>query len=415
MATSIVMPKLGMTMTEGTVEEWLKQPGDTVKEGEGIVTISSDKLTSEVEATADGVLLKIIKDVTEEAAVGEPIGILGQDGEEVGEGVSTAEETKTEQEPEVHQETIQRSELNDQANQKVDGPQRKRRISPAARKKAKALAIDISNVTGTGPKGRITRRDIEQAAKQQAAATIIEEQTVENQTAQKKAAHVSGLSPMRKSIATNMQYSLATTAQLTLHRKVDITDLLVFQKKMRAEAAENNLDIKLTLTVFLARAVTLSLQQHPEVNTHLIDEQLHQYDVVHLGIATSLENGLVVPVVKHTERLPLGSLAEQIKQVTESAREGKNAELNGATFTISNLGALGVEYFTPILNPPESGILGVGSFIKEFTLGENEAVKHKISLPLSLTFDHRVLDGSPAAAFLNTIAHYLAKPYLLLL
>ncbi|API93584.1 MULTISPECIES: dihydrolipoamide acetyltransferase family protein [Virgibacillus] len=411
MATSIVMPKLGMTMTEGTVEEWLKQPGDTVKEGEGIVTISSDKLTSEVEAPADGVLLKIIKDVTEEATVGEPIGIVGQDGEEVGEAVSNVEETKTEQEPEVHQETIQQSEL----NQKMDGPQRKKRISPAARKKAKALAIDISNITGTGPKGRITRRDIEQAAKQQAAATIMEEQTVEKQTAQEKATHVTGLSSMRKSIATNMQQSLANTAQLTLHRKADITDLLVFQNKMRAEAAENGLDIKLTLTVFLARAVTLSLQQHPEVNTHLIDEQLHQYDVVHLGIATSLENGLVVPVVKHAERLPLGSLAEQIKLVTESAREGKNVELNGATFTISNLGAQGVEYFTPILNPPESGILGVGTFIKEFALGENEAVKQKISLPLSLTFDHRVLDGAPAAAFLNTIAHYLANPYLLLL
>ncbi|GIP62429.1 dihydrolipoamide acetyltransferase component of pyruvate dehydrogenase complex [Virgibacillus pantothenticus] len=411
MATSIVMPKLGMTMTEGTVEEWLKQPGDTVKEGEGIVTISSDKLTSEVEAPADGVLLKIIKDVTEEATVGEPIGIVGQDGEEVGEAVSNVEETKTEQEPEVHQETIQQSEL----NQKMDGPQRKKRISPAARKKAKALAIDISNITGTGPKGRITRRDIEQAAKQQAAATIMEEQTVEKQTAQEKATHVTGLSSMRKSIATNMQQSLANTAQLTLHRKADITDLLVFQNKMRAEAAENGLDIKLTLTVFLARAVTLSLQQHPEVNTHLIDEQLHQYDVVHLGIATSLENGLVVPVVKHAERLPLGSLAEQIKLVTESARKGKNVELNGATFTISNLGAQGVEYFTPILNPPESGILGVGTFIKEFALGENEAVKQKISLPLSLTFDHRVLDGAPAAAFLNTIAHYLANPYLLLL
>ncbi|WP_258871331.1 dihydrolipoamide acetyltransferase family protein [Virgibacillus dokdonensis] len=220
---------------------------------------------------------------------------------------------------------------------------------------------------------------------------------------------------MRKSIAANMQHSLETTAQLTLHRKADITNLLAFQKKMRTEAAENNLDLKLTLTVFLARAVTLSLQTHPEVNTHLINDQLHQFEEVHLGIATSLEDGLVVPVVKHAERLPLGSLAKQMKHVTETAREGKNADLSGATFTISNLGAQGIEYFTPILNPPESGILGVGTFVKELTLDENEQVKQITSLPLSLTFDHRVLDGAPAAAFLNTIAHYLAKPYLLLL
>ncbi|SHH32567.1 dihydrolipoamide acetyltransferase family protein [Virgibacillus chiguensis] len=416
MATSILMPKLGMTMTEGTVEEWLKQPGDTVKEGEGIVTISSDKLTSEVEAPADGILLKVIKNVSEEAEVGESIGIVGQAGEEVGEATSTFEKEKTEPTAEVQEKAVQQVENQSEGHQDMKGPQRKRRISPAARKKAKALSVDVSKVTGTGPKGRITRRDIEQVAEQQVAATTTEEQvTTKPAVHEEEAMQVQGMSAMRKSIAANMQHSLETTAQLTLHRKADITNLLVFQKKMRTEAAENNLDLKLTLTVFLARAVTLSLQAHPEVNTHLIHDQLHQFEEVHLGIATSLEEGLVVPVVKHAERLPLGSLAKQMKHVTETAREGKNANLSGATFTISNLGAQGIEYFTPILNPPESGILGVGTFVKELTLDENEQVKQITSLPLSLTFDHRVLDGAPAAEFLNTIAHYLAKPYLLLL
>ncbi|MFU0792027.1 MAG: 2-oxo acid dehydrogenase subunit E2 [Virgibacillus proomii] len=415
MATTIVMPKLGMTMTEGTIEEWLKKPGDAVEQGEGIATISSDKLTSEVEAPEAGVLLNITKEVGEKIPVGEVIGFVGHEGEEVSETASTLLEEKEEKPEALSQQAAPKETVDPLMNQKQDGPNRKRRISPAARKKAKELDINIATIEGTGPKGRITRRDVERAVEQKELAVTkeqVEETVVERPI---KTSNMKGLSAMRKSIAINMQESLANTAQLTLHRKADITELIAFQKKLREEADQNNIEIKLTITVFLARAVTLSLLDHPEVNTHLIDDMLQQYEAVHLGIATSLDNGLVVPVVKHAERLPLGSLARQIQGVTEAARAGENVEMSGSTFTITNLGAHGIEYFTPILNPPESGILGVGTFMKEMELDEHEKLQTMIKLPLSLTFDHRVLDGSPAAVFLRKIVYYLENPYLLLL
>ncbi|GGB38306.1 2-oxo acid dehydrogenase subunit E2 [Virgibacillus dakarensis] len=411
MATSIVMPKLGMTMTEGTVVEWLKNPGDPITEGEGVVTISSEKLTNEVEAPASGILLEIKKEVDDEASVGEVIGIIGEKGEKVDTITSASEQIHEDDGEQVKQQKTPASAAGQPDQQVGDSSKKRLRISPAARKKAKALGVDTLQVTGTGPNSRITRRDIEQAAKKAAVQPI--EQTDQKQSTASDA-NIANMSQMRSTIANRMHESLTATAQLTLHRKADINRLLDFQKKLRQEARENDLDLKLTLTVLLARAVTLSLKDNPLMNTHLIDNKLHQYDEVDLGIATALEEGLVVPVVKHAERLPLGDLAKSIQTVTEKARNGTNNELSGSTFTITNLGNQGVEYFTPILNTPESGILGVGTFVDELKLEEEKVISVK-KLPLSLTFDHRVLDGAPAAAFLSRIVYYLENPYLLVL
>lgn len=221
---------------------------------------------------------------------------------------------------------------------------------------------------------------------------------------------------MRSTIAKRMHKSITSTAQLTLHRKAEIDTLIKFQNNIRQEVSQNDLNVRLTLTVFLAKAVILSLKEMPIMNRHLVDNTLYQYDDIHLGIATSLDEGLVVPVVKNADKLSLGALAEAISTVTKKARNSKADpnELTGSTFTLTNLGSQGVEYFTPILNPPESGILGVGAFSEELKLIDGKVVSVK-RIPLSLTFDHRVLDGVPAADFLARIVYYLEHPYLLVL
>lgn len=400
MTTSIVMPKLGMTMTKGTIAEWLKNPGDTISKGEEIVTISSEKLTSEVEAPASGVLFKIIKEANEEVPVGEIIGIIGENIEEFSSSsiVDTTNDLHEKKEYPL-------------SNDKEQDPFKKRfRISPAARKRAKELGVDTLQVTGTGPKGRITRRDIEKAAKE-AGTTKKRLQTTRSPETETQM-----LSSMRSTIAKRMHKSITSTAQLTLHRKAEIDTLIKFQNNIRQEVSQNDLNVRLTLTVFLAKAVILSLKEMPIMNRHLVDNTLYQYDDIHLGIATSLDEGLVVPVVKNADKLSLGALAEAISTVTKKARNSKADpnELTGSTFTLTNLGSQGVEYFTPILNPPESGILGVGAFSEELKLINGKVVSVK-RIPLSLTFDHRVLDGVPAADFLARIVYYLEHPYLLVL
>lgn len=404
MATSIVMPKLGLTMTEGTVIEWLKKPGDRIQVGEGVVTISSEKLTNEVEAPVSGILLEVKVKEDEEVPVGEVIGIIGEEGELTGSGKA-----------ESYQVSSRQAEEPAQLSKKL-------RVSPAARKKARELGVNILEVQGTGPKGRITRKDIEQyAAKKvheqpiaQVAPTLEIPRVQETTPSTIEGVKGESLSSMRSTIAKRMHHSLAQTAQLTLHRKARVDKLLQFQQRIREEAQSSN--VKLTLTVLLARAVTLSLKDYPIMNTHLIDNQLYQYDEVHIGIATALEQGLVVPVIKHADQLSLGNLARAIQVGTEKARSQKSTaeEISGSTFTITNLGGQGIEYFTPILNTPETGILGVGAIQEELKLEQDQVVVGK-NLPLSLTFDHRVVDGAPAAEFLGRVIYYLEHPYLLIL
>ncbi|MEH7108714.1 dihydrolipoamide acetyltransferase family protein, partial [Bacillus sp. JJ1764] len=223
------------------------------------------------------------------------------------------------------------------------------------------------------------------------------------------------VSGIRKVIAGRMYDSLQKTAQLTINMKADVTDLISLQKQI-AQTVQNRYDQKLTVTDFIARAVVLSLQKHGEMNSAYIDDKIHLFKNVHLGMAVALEKGLVVPVIRNAESCSLIDLSRNIKIIAQKARQAQLSieEMQGSTFTISNLGAYGVEHFTPVLNPPETGILGVGAVYDTPTyMGEN--LERRSILPLSLTFDHRVLDGAPAAEFLQTIKQYLEEPITMLL
>jgi pyruvate dehydrogenase E2 component (dihydrolipoamide acetyltransferase) len=412
MPVEIIMPKMGMSMEEGTVVEWLKKKGDPVKKGDSVVVISSEKIEKEIEAQEDGVLLEILVQQDETVPVGKAIGYIAKKNEKVERNQSTTTMQQVNQESAASVETLKRMEM----------ISRKPRVSPAARKLAKEAGIDLNSIKGSGPKGRITRADIQKAIKekysdaelqinkQQDIAPVEQKQIKQNPLKQSEVT-VKPITGMRKVIASRMFTSLQQSAQLTIHMRADVTELLKVQKKARAELIDEK-DVKLTITDFVAKATILALLTQKEMNSLYQDDQIYTYDSVHLGVAVALENGLVVPVISHAEKLSIKQISKKIKELSLRAKVGnlQSEEMKGSTFTISSLGAYGVEFFTPILNPPEVGILGVGS-ITDTPVFVGDEVQRRSLLPLSLTFDHRVIDGAPASKFLSIIKDYLEKPY----
>lgn len=427
MGENIIMPKLGMTMKEGTVEEWFKSEGDTVEEGESIVTISSEKLTNDVEAPASGTLLKIKVQAGEDAKVKAVLGIIGEEGEDVGSDDDDSEETNQENKDNDTTSENQQASSNEEQSDKKDTekeakPEQRDRIfiSPLARNMAEDKELDITRIKGTGGNDRITKLDIQRVDSE--GYDYEGEAGTSNESASSTAQNVDvssigeGLNPMRQRIAQNMRQSLNNTAQLTLHRKVNADRLLDFKARLSEELKDADQDVKLTVTALLAKAVVLALKEYGAMNARYENGELTEYEDVHLGIATSLEDGLMVPVIDNADTKSIGTLAKEIKTSAEAVREGNTSDvqLSGATFTITNMGASGIEYFTPILNLGETGILGVGALAKELVL-EGDNVKQISRIPLSLTFDHQILDGAGAADFLKVLAKYIENPYLLML
>ncbi|WP_078410187.1 dihydrolipoamide acetyltransferase family protein [Priestia abyssalis] len=408
MAVEIVMPKLGMAMKEGTVSIWNKQVGDPVVKGELIASINSEKIEMEIESPAEGTLLDIIVPEGQGVPPGTVICYIGDAGEQITRVEQNLETAKTE----VAAAATITKQPQSSAGKASNG---RLKISPVARKMAEAAGLDLNTIQGTGPGGRITKEDVQQAIDGGCSIEPPKQNEMVNSLADSvEQAQKLPVTGMRKVIAERMQESLQSSAQLTLTMKVDVTDLMALQKQI-GETVQARYETKLTVTDFVARAVVLSLGQHKEMNSAYIDDQIHIFDHVHLGMAVALEKGLVVPVIRHAQNDSLVQLAKNMKTLAERARNGQlgSDEMKGSTFTISNLGAYGVEHFTPILNSPEAGILGVGAAY-DTPLYKGEELQRRTILPLSLTFDHRVLDGAPAAAFLRTIKRYLEEPFMML-
>jgi pyruvate dehydrogenase E2 component (dihydrolipoamide acetyltransferase) len=418
MAVKIEMPKLSLTMSEGTVLHWMKKVGDPVKKGDAIVEVSTDKEVCELDSPEDGVLLDVTAQEGDSVACHAVLAYIGQPAEKVQEIIKPSEVTTNEQ----HNLQTQR-DTNNSSNNQATLSSEKVKISPVARKMAAEAGFDIRSIVGTGPNGRISKEDVEKAIQEKSNGLVeteilkavpcikIEEATsVKKEEAPAKNVEIIPVNGMRKVIANRMQESLQTSAQLTHHMKIDITELLSLKKKT-ASQIEKQHNSKLTVTDFIARGVVLSLLEHKQMNSALIDNEIHIYKNVHLGIAVDVENGLVVPVVNDADSKSLVELSHSLKELSELAKtkQLKSDQMKGSTFTISNLGSYGIEYFTPIINSPETGILGVGT-AQETPVFIGEQVQKRILLPLSLTFNHQVLDGAPAAKFLQTLKKYLEEP-----
>ncbi|ASK14892.1 TPA: dihydrolipoamide acetyltransferase family protein [Bacillus cereus] len=392
MAVEVVMPKLGMAMKEGIITSWNIKAGDNVAKGELIASINSEKIETEIEAPADGTVLDIAVSEDEGVPPGTVICYIGKPNEKVEMQESTH----------VVEEKTSNIEVQNVQNQEANGKE----VSKQRIKISKSENLDIKALVGTGPGGRITKADVLKALEVRGIVPEISEQEESN---------VIPVTGMRKAIANRMHASLKNSAQLTLTMKVDVTDLVALHKEI-AKIVQKRYDNKLTITDFVSRAAVLALGEHKEMNSAYIDDAIHQFEHVHLGMAVALEKGLIVPAIRFANNLSLVELSKEIKNVAQKARAGSlsSDDMHGTTFTISNLGSFGIEYFTPVLNTPETGILGIGA-IEHVPVYKGKKLKKGSMLPLSLTFDHRVLDGAPAAAFLRTIKHYLEEPITILL
>lgn len=420
MATEIIMPKMGMGMEEGTVVEWLKHKGDSVKKGESVVSISSDKIEKDLEAPEDGVLIDIEADEDAVVPIGQALGYIGIAGESVSETAASPEEKKqlSAQAAETKQAEVPVAEST------VSGEQPKLRVSPAARKMARTENIDLNAVTGTGPIGRITKADVAAAAAERKNSLRLQVQNgpavktqpvAELPQAAPEEGRTKKVTGMRKVIAQHMYDSLQQTAQLTLQTTADVTDLLIFQKKAR-EAYQINDEVRLTITDFIAKAVVNALLEHKKMNSTLSNDTITTYNAVNLGIAVALEEGLVVPVIKDADKKSLSTISREIRKASKAARGGElgTLQLKGSTFSMTSLGTYGIGFFTPVLNPPEIGILGVGTISEQPSFIGADLQKRSF-MPLSLTFDHRAIDGAPAAEFLAAVKANLEAPFRLVL
>ncbi|MFS4466816.1 dihydrolipoamide acetyltransferase family protein [Maribacter sp. 2210JD10-5] len=372
----VILPKEVGEEVESLVVMWYKEEGDDVEKDEILVEVQTDKAIYELPAPEDGVLTEILVKRGEVAAVGQIMAKMNVGGEaEVNE---TSKKTTT-----AETKSKEKAIENTTVNKTI-------KASPLVKKMAKEKGIDLTTITGSGPGGKIVEADLEKAQTLDADPDF---DVVEN-------------SPIRKATAKNMLASLQNTAQLTLQRWIDVSELQKRRKKLSADASWND---------WVLRAVVVALKEHPDMNAHWVDDEKRKLaKVVHLGFAVDTEKGLMVPVIKNADKLSLTELSSASDELQSKAKDMKlkSDELNGGTFTVTNLGGLGITYFTPVLDPPQVGILGVGRLQKKVTFkGENnQTMGQSTQLPLSITFDHRAVDGAPAARFLQTIETHLQTP-----
>lgn len=351
MATKILMPRLSLTMKEGTVVQWFKKEGETVKKGDLVVEVLSEKVTYDVEAPASGVLRKIFVEEGTDIGVAEPLGVIAAPDEPI---------------------------------EVAEAPRERVIASPAAKRLARQHDVDLTQVRGTGPKGRIVKEDVQRFLQEQVMPQLRE---------------VIPLTGIRKTAAERVAVSAREAPHSTITMEVDM-----------ANAAKLREKLKVSYTDILVKAVAKALIEHPIMNSTLDEDEIRIFAAVNIGVAVATDKGLIVPVIPNADKTPIEEITPMLEKLVDKAKRGtlSKEELTGGTFTITNLGMYGVDVFTPIINPPETAILGVGRVAERPTVSKGEIVAKPI-MKLSLSFDHRVVDGAPAARFLQTMKAILEE------
>ena len=362
MPTKIVMPKLSLTMKEGMIGKWYKKEGDTVEKDEPIVEIVSEKATYDLEAPASGVLRKILVEQGSNALVNQMLAVI-----------ASPDETLTE------------LDLKTEVSQAASETE-KTLASPAAKRLARERGIDLASVKGTGTENRISEKDVEDFINQNLGMALKIRETVQ-------------LTGLRKTSAERVSTSFKTAPHSTIVMEVGVSRALALHSKLQV-----------SYTAMLVRVAALALEERRVVNSSLEGDTLRIFEAVNVGVAVATENGLIVPVVKDADKKSIKEIDAILRELTVKAKDGKlsKEEISGGTFTITNLGMYGVDFFTPIINPPEAAILGVGT-VKERAVVVNGKVESKPTMMLSLSYDHRIVDGAPAAEFLHTIKEKFEK------
>lgn len=421
MAYELLMPQLGLTMEEGTVTTWLKQEGDAIKVGEPILEITTDKLTNEVISEYDGTLLKIVAQEGEDIPVKGLLAYIGQPGEAVGGAATAAPAAQAA--PAAAQAPAAAPAAIPAPAAAANGA--RIRISPLARKTAAKLGVDYTGIAGTGAAGRIRQCDILAAAEAQKAAAAAAPAAVAapEALAAKPAAKSAGLelmegdtviklAGMRKVVSERMWASHNEIPPVTQNIKVDVTELMKFRKMLLETTGK-----KYSVNDLILKATAKCLRAHPEMLVSMDGNQIIQRAHVNLGMAVALDGGLIVPVIRDADKMGLDELAAAAKDLATRAKENKLGadEYKGSTFSVSNLGMFGIETFTPIINQPDAAILGVCAIQDELALDEEGNVCKKQVMRLSVTLDHRLLDGAVVAKFQMVLRDLLQSPMSILL
>ena len=424
MAAEIKIPRVGMAVADATIIEWQFKEGDQVGENQVVVVIETEKVRTEVESPAAG-FLHIIANEGDTAPAGQVIGLLAETKEELAKVQKETPAGKPAEAAKAAEPAAAEAPKAEVAPPKEAAPAggegERVRISPVARKLAEEHAIDIAQVKGTGPGGRIVREDIEKAIADKGAAPVPAPAAAPPAAApvevsgERKVKQTIPLTGMRGTIAERMHQSLSISAQLTTMGEVDMSEIVRLRNNLVAQ--ESTLGTRITYTDILVFAIARLLQNNPKINASIIGKEIKIWEDINIGVATALEDGLIVPVVKHANQKPLAEVSKEIKALVEKARENKLSgdDISGGTFTLTNLGALGSgwTFETAIINQPESAILRVGAITDRAVVRDGQIVARPI-MTYSLTYDHRVVDGAVAAKFISSLISALENPTLLL-
>lgn len=438
MATVVTMPKLGLTMTEGTVSQWLKAEGDQVSEGENLFVVSTDKITYEVQAECDGFLLKIYVPENESVAVGADVAVIGAQGESAG---APSSEKPQEKKEEAASPSPEKASASAPVMRKEGSVVR---ATPKARKTSRDNSLDIASIPGSGPEGRVLNKDViaymemtpaEKLKVSPTAARIATDMGVDLTSvdadgrimkndilrsiapaAQKAEDEIVPMTPMRRIIGERMLESSQTVPSVTFNMSFDCSAMMEFRKTVKEPAKEAGAKVSYNDIIMLACAKVLQEQPMCNCSTDVENQCYILHRDVNIGLAVAVDNGLLVPNVKGTQNMTLQEIAAATDDLVQKTRENRllPEDMAGGTFTISNLGMFGVDSFTPIVNPPESCILAVNAIVDKPVVVDGEIVVRPMSV-LSLTADHRAVDGADGARFLARLKELLESPLLLLL
>lgn len=459
MATKVHMEALSPTMEEGQLVKWLKQEGDAVKEGDVLAEIETDKATMELVARGSGVLQGVKLKEGQTAAVGEVIAMIGAEGEATSSAddsgdkpADSGEAPKSEKKPEPKSEEKgseqsgrpERQESKTPAaeetgsresakgaepkeaggkpasggdHERGEGGEGRIKASPLARRMAEEAGVDLADVEGTGPGGRITKRDIEAAAKdgpkQAAAGDVAADDQRAPAAAPAAAASADSeevpVTQMRKTIAKRLAQSIGPIPTFYLTIECDMTRLMDLRKQANQRLEKDG--VKTSINDFVIKAVAAALARHPEVNASWGDNAIVRHHRVHIGVAVAVEDGLITPIVRDADRKRVRDISGEVKELAGRAREKKlkPEEYTGATFSISNLGMFGIVEFTAIINPPEAGIIAVGA-VEEKVVVEGGEMVVRPRMRMTMSCDHRVIDGATGAKFLQTVQENIEDP-----
>lgn len=420
MAEVVTMLALSPTMDEGTLAEWTIKEGDTVEEGQVIAEVETDKATMEMESFFDGTVLKLLVADGDAIPVGDAMAIVGEEGEDISallkdlEDGGVAEATPDEEAPDEPADAKEDADEDAKPAERKSGERIK--SSPLARRIASDAGLELSELSGSGPSGRIIKRDVEEAI----------EAKKSEEASSKKAAPAGAselaegtevkLSQMRKTIAKRLQSVWQSTPHFTLTMDINMGAAMAKRKEINAGLKAAEINAKVSVNDLIVKACAGALQEFPAMNVSYQDDHLLQYDDVHIGVAVAIEDGLITPTIRFANQKGLRQISEEVRELAGRAQDMKLTpeEYTGGTFTVSNLGMFGIEHFMAIINPPQAGILACGAVQKVPVVNADGELAVGTRMKVTLSCDHRAVDGATGAEFLTHVKRLLETPLLLM-